>query len=292
MTRSAKKGPFVDERLYRKVEKNKQTGSRDPIKTWSRPCTIVPEFIGQTFMVHNGKTFHKIFVTEEHGRPQAGRVLADANLPRTRNGQERRRCRSAGAPGARLQRPRASNYEVARWHGEQRINSHAAAPKGPPDGDMVRNRDVQDALNILKFTPNLGAGQVRKALTSAVANANEAEADVESLFVSEIFVNDGPFMKRFIEKDRGRAKRSSSGPAISPWWSTKRRNREANMGQKVNPIGFRTGVTIGWKSRWFAPKSNYGEFLVEDEKIRRYVDEKLNRQPPHAGMTRSRSAHP
>ncbi len=57
------------------------------------------------------------------------------------------------------------------------------------------------------------------------------------------------------------------------------------MGQKVSPIGFRTGITKGWKSRWFAPKSNYGEFLVEDEKLRRYVDKMLNRQPPYAGIS-------
>ncbi|MCP4376670.1 MAG: 30S ribosomal protein S3 [bacterium] len=57
------------------------------------------------------------------------------------------------------------------------------------------------------------------------------------------------------------------------------------MGQKVNPTGFRTGITIGWKSRWFAPKSNFGEFLVEDEKIRRFVDQKLNRQPPYAAVS-------
>ena len=57
------------------------------------------------------------------------------------------------------------------------------------------------------------------------------------------------------------------------------------MGQKVSPIGFRTGVTIGWKSRWFAPKSNYGEFLVEDERIRRFVDKRLNRQPPYAAIS-------
>ncbi len=50
------------------------------------------------------------------------------------------------------------------------------------------------------------------------------------------------------------------------------------MGQKVNPIGFRTGITIGWKSRWFAPKSNYGEFLIEDEKIRRFIESRLNRK--------------
>jgi small subunit ribosomal protein S3 len=56
------------------------------------------------------------------------------------------------------------------------------------------------------------------------------------------------------------------------------------MGQKVSPIGFRTGVTVGWKSRWFAPKGNYGEFLVEDERIRRFIDQQLNRQPPHAAV--------
>ncbi len=50
------------------------------------------------------------------------------------------------------------------------------------------------------------------------------------------------------------------------------------MGQKVSPTGFRTGITIGWKSRWFAPKSNYGEFLIEDEKIRRFIESRLNRK--------------
>lgn len=56
------------------------------------------------------------------------------------------------------------------------------------------------------------------------------------------------------------------------------------MGQKVSPIGFRTGVTIGWKSRWFAPKSNYGEFLVEDARMRKFIDQRLNRQPPYAAI--------
>ena len=57
------------------------------------------------------------------------------------------------------------------------------------------------------------------------------------------------------------------------------------MGQKVNPIGFRTGITLDWKSRWFAPKSNYGEFLVEDEKIRRFLDQRLNRTPPYGALS-------
>ncbi|MCG3138686.1 MAG: 30S ribosomal protein S3 [Phycisphaerae bacterium] len=58
------------------------------------------------------------------------------------------------------------------------------------------------------------------------------------------------------------------------------------MGQKTNPIGFRAGITEEWQSRWYAPKANYGEFLVEDQKIRNYVDERLNRQPPYAAVSR------
>ena len=71
--------------------------------------------------------------------------------------------------------------------------------------DLIRGRDVQDALNILKFTPNRAADMVSKVLTSAIANANEAEADVEALIVDQAFVNEGPTIKRWQPKDRGRA---------------------------------------------------------------------------------------
>jgi small subunit ribosomal protein S3 len=56
------------------------------------------------------------------------------------------------------------------------------------------------------------------------------------------------------------------------------------MGQKVNPLGFRIGITEDWKSRWYAPKQAYGDFLGEDFKIRRYIDQKLNRRPPFAAV--------
>jgi small subunit ribosomal protein S3 len=57
------------------------------------------------------------------------------------------------------------------------------------------------------------------------------------------------------------------------------------MGQKVNPTGFRTGITEDWKSRWYAPKAAYGDFLVEDFKVRRFIDNRLNRQPPFAAVS-------
>lgn len=65
MSRSLKKGPYVDPKLYLKVEKLDAKGVKEPIKTWARSCTIIPEFVGHTFMVHNGKNHMKCFVTEE-----------------------------------------------------------------------------------------------------------------------------------------------------------------------------------------------------------------------------------
>lgn len=64
MARSAKKGPFVDESLLKKVGAAKDRGKREAIKTWSRRSMIIPEFVGLTFAVHNGKKFISVFVTE------------------------------------------------------------------------------------------------------------------------------------------------------------------------------------------------------------------------------------
>ncbi len=59
------------------------------------------------------------------------------------------------------------------------------------------------------------------------------------------------------------------------------------MGQKVSPIGFRTGIRLGWQSTWYAPKADYGTFLVEDQKIRDYVDNKYNRQMPKGAVAKT-----
>src|SRR5215475_12379463 len=65
MGRSSKKGPYVDLNVYQKVERLNASGRKDPITTWARACTIIPEFVGHTFMVHNGKQHLKVFVTED-----------------------------------------------------------------------------------------------------------------------------------------------------------------------------------------------------------------------------------
>ena len=90
------------------------------------------------------------------------------------------------------------------WHAKHRF-ARIAPRKAKLIADMIRGENAQHALNILKFTPNRAAGMIAKVLTSAVANANEAEADVDRLIVADARVDSGPSIKRFIEKDRGRA---------------------------------------------------------------------------------------
>ena len=78
MARSLKKGPRVDFKLYRKVEKLNQMDRHEPIKTWARGCTVVPEFVGHTFLVHNGKVFKSVFITED----MVGHKLGEFSLTR------------------------------------------------------------------------------------------------------------------------------------------------------------------------------------------------------------------
>jgi small subunit ribosomal protein S19 len=82
MGRSLKKGPYVDEKLYLKVEKQREAGTNKPIKTWARSCTIVPEFVGFTFQIHNGRAFPDVFITED----MVGHKLGEFALTRTFRG--------------------------------------------------------------------------------------------------------------------------------------------------------------------------------------------------------------
>lgn len=82
MSRSSKKGPYIDEKLLKKVLAQKQSGKKEPIKTWARACQIPPEFVGHTFAVHNGRTFIEVYVTEE----MVGHRLGEFSPTRTFRG--------------------------------------------------------------------------------------------------------------------------------------------------------------------------------------------------------------
>ena len=65
MSRSTKKGPYIEASLLKKVQKQNAAGEKKPIKTWARRCTITPEFVGHTFSVHNGRKFLPVYVNEQ-----------------------------------------------------------------------------------------------------------------------------------------------------------------------------------------------------------------------------------
>ncbi len=82
MSRSSKKGPYVDAKLLIKVEKQKLAGKKQAIKTWARDSQIPPEFVGYTFAIHNGKVFKEVFISEE----MVGHRLGEFSPTRTFRG--------------------------------------------------------------------------------------------------------------------------------------------------------------------------------------------------------------
>ena len=82
MTRSLKKWPYISERLLKKVVAMNESGKKWVIKTWARACTVIPEFVGHTFGVHNGKNHVPVFVTED----MVGHKLGEFSITRTFRG--------------------------------------------------------------------------------------------------------------------------------------------------------------------------------------------------------------
>lgn len=85
MSRSSIKGPYVDAKLIIKIERLKSAGKKEPIKTWARASQIPPEFVGYTFLVHNGKVFKEVFITED----MVGHRLGEFSLTRNFRGHGR-----------------------------------------------------------------------------------------------------------------------------------------------------------------------------------------------------------
>lgn len=97
MARSSKKGPFVDTSLLVKVKKVKESGKRDVIKTWSRRSMVIPDFVGLTIAVHNGKKFLPIFITENMVGHSLGE-FAPTRTFRLHSGQRKAGAEEEGSP--------------------------------------------------------------------------------------------------------------------------------------------------------------------------------------------------
>ncbi len=97
MSRSSKKGVYVDEKLLNKGKIAKQKKDRRPIKTWSRRSTIVPDFVGLTFAVHNGKIFNNVFVTEDMVGHRLGEFSPTRTFKKHSAAQDKAKEAAAGA---------------------------------------------------------------------------------------------------------------------------------------------------------------------------------------------------
>src|SRR5919199_1750952 len=160
MPRSLKKGPFVDEHLLKKVDALNAQNEKRVIKTWSRRSTIIPDMVGHTIAVHDGRK--RVPVTAE--QPRQTRALA--------------------------RYVRVSPYKVREVL------------------DLIRGQDAERAQEILRFCERDAAIVVGKVLGSAMANAEHDHALVsDELYVSACFADEGPTLKRWRPRARGRATR-------------------------------------------------------------------------------------
>jgi small subunit ribosomal protein S19 len=128
MARSIKKGPFVDHHLMKKVESARSKNDKRPIKTWSRRSTIVPEFVGLTIAVHNGKTHMPVYVTEN----MVGHKLGEFALTRIFKSHSAVGKRTAEAVGAERRRPAGAPGAAA--PAAAAPAAPAAAPAAPAGG--------------------------------------------------------------------------------------------------------------------------------------------------------------
>ena len=194
MPRSLKKGPFVDDHLLKKVDEQNSKNEKRVIKTWSRRSTIIPDMVGHTIAVHDGRKHVPGVHHRVDGRSQARRVRADPHLPLPR-------------------RPRTLGTSINGGYQDQRAAGHAcrAAPRHRvavqgPRGARPRPRPRSGtARDVLQFCGRGSAPMVAKLLNSAVANAQHNDGmDPEELYVSACYADEARTLKRWRARARGR----------------------------------------------------------------------------------------
>ena len=198
MPRSAWKGPFVDMDVLKKAEKARESGRKDVIKIWSRRSTILPQFVGLTFGVHNGRKHIPVFVTEE----MIGQKFGEYSPTRTFHGHSGDR-RQSGASMGKLKAERRIGEDQAMAIVR---NLRVSPQKLNLVATMIRGKSVNEALAELRFSRRRIAGDVKKCLDSAIANAEFNHGlDADNLYVSEAFVGKGLRMRRYRARAKGRA---------------------------------------------------------------------------------------
>src|SRR4026207_680666 len=208
MSRSLKKGPFVDVPLLEKVEVMNRGGEKKVIKTWSRRSTVIPEMVGHTIAVHNGRKFIPVYVTENMVGHKLGEFAPTRQFKgHTTKSDKAAAVAAAGAPaaaaaargggGAPAGRSRCAE---GRW--VMAVQAHAtakyvrtSAQKAGLVLDLIRGRDVNHALRAPRFARKGVARDIEKVLRSAIANASQKDGfggDVDQLVGAPALAHQGP----------------------------------------------------------------------------------------------------
>ena len=197
MPRSLKKGPFVDDHLLKKVDAQNAAGESKVIKTWSRRSTIIPDMVGHTIAVHDGRKHVPVYITES----MVGHKLGEF-APRARSGSTPARRRAQGPP---MTGPKSN--EGATTRAGERAASAKATPstctarrsKARAVLDLIRGLDVARADEVLQFTDRDAsiADPQGARPRGGQRRAQRRRSDPEELFVSACFADEGPTLKRF-----------------------------------------------------------------------------------------------
>src|SRR5256886_818413 len=207
MGRSLKKGPFVDTPLLEKIEVMNRGSEKKVIKTWSRRSTVIPEMVGHTLAVHNGKKFIPVYVTEN----MVGHKLGEFAPTRIFKGHTTKVAeRAAAAAAARRRRAKSEGLKAKAMIEAQATSKYirTSAQKAGLVLDLIRGKDVNRALATLKFARKSVAEDISKLLRSAIANAQQKDGfsgDVDRLVVAACYANQGPSAKRVRPAPMGRA---------------------------------------------------------------------------------------
>ena len=203
MTRAVWKGIFVHPSLLKKIDKLKNNPAKKPIKTLSRNSTIIPDFVGHSFMIHNGKSFIPITISEEMVAINWWKVSTrtfKGHTPEIKRPQQKK------------QQPH--QHQLAEQKMQKNNNIAKAVNKNVRSSprkislvlDHIRGKKVGAVLRDLDFIRKKISLDVSKTVKSAIANAeNNNQFDIDNLYVKEAYVGKSLVMKRFRPRAKGRA---------------------------------------------------------------------------------------
>ncbi len=203
MPRSVKKGPYVDEKLLKRIRALNEANQKRVIKTWARRSTITPEFVGHTLAVHNGNKFIPVYISENMVGHKLGEFAPTRAITAATPTRERKKVQefedNSGLRSIMEAKARAKYVRMSPRKARRVM-------------DLVRGKNVDDALNILHFSGKRAAVPIEKTVRSAVSNMlNNTEAgaklDPHDLYIKAAYVDGGPIMRRFRAASMGRPMR-------------------------------------------------------------------------------------